>query len=90
MPLATFILPKSLPPFVVLGLVEEADFENRRLDCFQFDLQLQRHFAAFPPADHRLHFRVCPLLPHRHCLYFLLKLPPYLRLHSDGCRILSL
>lgn len=38
----------------------------------------RRHFAAYHFAPPRLHFWVCPLLPHRHCLYFLPKPPPYL------------
>lgn len=42
----------------------------------------RRHFAAYHFAPPRLHFWVCPLLPHRHCLYFLPKLPPYL-----GCLV---
>lgn len=42
----------------------------------------RRHFAAYHFAVPRLHFWVCPLLPNRHCLYFLPKLPPYL-----GCLV---
>lgn len=42
----------------------------------------RRHFAAYHFAPPRLHFWVCPLLPNRHCLYFLPKLPPYL-----GCLV---
>ncbi len=38
----------------------------------------RRHFAAYHFAVPRLYFRDYPLLPHRHCLYFLPKLPPYL------------
>lgn len=38
----------------------------------------RRHFAAYHFAPPRLHFWACPLLPHRHCLYFPPKLPPYL------------
>ncbi len=38
----------------------------------------RRHFAAYHFVPPRLHFWDYPLLPHRHCLYFLPKLPPYL------------
>lgn len=37
----------------------------------------RRHSAAYHLAPPRLHFWDYPLLPHRHCLYFLPKLPPY-------------
>lgn len=38
----------------------------------------RRHFAAYHFVPPRLHFWDYPLLPHRHCLYFLPKPPPYL------------
>lgn len=38
----------------------------------------RRLFAAYHLAPPRLHFWDYPLLPHRHCLYFLPKPPPYL------------
>lgn len=38
----------------------------------------RRLFAAYHLAPPRLHFWDYPLLPNRHCLYFLPKLPPYL------------
>ncbi len=45
----------------------------------------RRHFAAYHFAP-RLHFWDYPLLPHRHCLYFLPKPPPYLdRLFRRSC-----
>ncbi|SBO54166.1 Uncharacterised protein [Neisseria gonorrhoeae] len=60
------------------GLTRGRNLKNRRVGCSLFDLRIRRHFAAYHFAPPRLHFWGCPLLPHRHCLYFLPKLPPYL------------